>query len=440
MKIKVDYQSICVTDETLVSRSVGIYECEFDFQGWDGWNKTAVFQLDSEEPIEVVLTSNTCIIPWEVLRRSGTLKIGVYGTRDAQVIPTLWTEQMCVRIGTPTGAVGTEPTPSVYEQILEALAGRANGLSYENNILSLLSGETVLASVEIQGGGGGISSVQIRVQNSILQLKIDEEEWQNIYDLTDIVDGYATERWVENKGYLTEHQSLEGYATQQWVNSRGFQIASDVAAAISTALAGYYTKTQIDGLLNGKANTTYVDDEINDLQGQIDAITSASDVVDVVGTYTELQSYDTSDLKTNDIVKVLVDSTHSDAIAYYRWANSTWSYIGSQGPFYTKSETDSLLNGKQDTISDLSSIRSGAEAGATALQEVPNTYRTAAAQDVIDNSKVDKEPGKGLFSGNYNDLTGKPTIPTVPANVSAFNNDSNYLTLQTLPIYQGGVS
>lgn len=35
--------------------------------------------------------------------------------------------------------------------------------------------------------------------------------------------------------------------------------------------------------------------------------------------------------------------------------------------------------------------------------------------------------GKSNFSGSYNDLTGKPTIPTVPTNVSAFNNDVGYL-------------
>lgn len=32
------------------------------------------------------------------------------------------------------------------------------------------------------------------------------------------------------------------------------------------------------------------------------------------------------------------------------------------------------------------------------------------------------------------------TIPTVPSDVSAFNNDAGYLTLSTLPIYSGGVS
>lgn len=49
------------------------------------------------------------------------------------------------------------------------------------------------------------------------------------------------------------------------------------------------------------------------------------------------------------------------------------------------------LNGKQDTISDLSTIRSGAEAGATAVQ--PSDLATVAT------------------SGSYNDLLNKPTIP-----------------------------
>ena len=60
------------------------------------------------------------------------------------------------------------------------------------------------------------------------------------------------------------------------------------------------------------------------------------------------------------------------------------------------------LAGKQDTISDLSAIRTGAAAGATAVQP---------------------EAGKGLFSGNYNDLSNKPTIPD--AQVQANWNESD---------------
>ncbi len=38
-----------------------------------------------------------------------------------------------------------------------------------------------------------------------------------------------------------------------------------------------------------------------------------------------------------------------------------------------------------------------------------------------------------LFSGDYNDLTNKPTIPTVPTNVGAFTNDAGYITAEDIP-------
>ena len=58
----------------------------------------------------------------------------------------------------------------------------------------------------------------------------------------------------------------------------------------------------------------------NNLQRQIDAITSKSDVVDVVSDYSDLTVYDTSSLNSNDIIKVLEDETDNDATTYYRWS------------------------------------------------------------------------------------------------------------------------
>ena len=57
----------------------------------------------------------------------------------------------------------------------------------------------------------------------------------------------------------------------------------------------------------------------------------------------------------------------------------------------TKGYVDGEIAGKQDTISDLATIRSGAAAGATAVQ--PSDLATVAT------------------SGSYNDLLNKPTIP-----------------------------
>lgn len=56
----------------------------------------------------------------------------------------------------------------------------------------------------------------------------------------------------------------------------------------------------------------------------------------------------------------------------------------------------SAISGKQDTISDLSTIRSGAEAGATAVQ--PSQLATVAT------------------SGSYADLSNTPTIPAAQVN------------------------
>lgn len=85
---------------------------------------------------------------------------------------------------------------------------------------------------------------------------------------------------------------------------------------------------------------------------EIETIEAGSDVVDVVGTYAELQQYGTSTLQNGDIIKVLADETRSGAITYYRWDATTqaFTYVGSEGPYYTSSEVDTLLAGKQGTL------------------------------------------------------------------------------------------
>ena len=44
------------------------------------------------------------------------------------------------------------------------------------------------------------------------------------------------------------------------------------------------------------------------------------------------------------------------------------------------------------------------------------------------------------FSGDYNDLTNLPQIPQVPADVSAFNNDAGYITMDSVPAIPTQVS
>ena len=44
------------------------------------------------------------------------------------------------------------------------------------------------------------------------------------------------------------------------------------------------------------------------------------------------------------------------------------------------------------------------------------------------------------FSGSYNDLTDLPQIPDIPTNVSAFNNDAGYITIDSVPEIPTNVS
>lgn len=124
---------------------------------------------------------------------------------------------------------------------------------------------------------------------------------------------------------------------------------ADGVWTLLTGSAGeYYTKSQVDAHIEAEAEARESEDER--IWDKIEDIEMSSDVVDVVGTMADLSNYDTSTLSDNDLVKVLQDNTHGDAISYYRWDTATnqFSYVGSEGPYYTQSQTDSLLEKKAD--------------------------------------------------------------------------------------------
>lgn len=52
-------------------------------------------------------------------------------------------------------------------------------------------------------------------------------------DVTAVEDDLKA--WTNEQGFLTEHQSLAGYATETWVEGKGYQTAAEVSAAIESA-------------------------------------------------------------------------------------------------------------------------------------------------------------------------------------------------------------
>lgn len=80
-----------------------------------------------------------------------------------------------------------------------------------------------------------IPSTDVDTDNMYVEYIYINNTWEKLgvqkFDLT----GYATVEWVQQQGYLTEHQSLDGYA--KITDISGFQTADQVQAAITTALS-----------------------------------------------------------------------------------------------------------------------------------------------------------------------------------------------------------
>ena len=106
-----------------------------------------------------------------------------------------------------------------------------------------------------------------------------------------------------------------------------------------------YVYTEVDDEATARDNADQA------IWQEIETLELSSDVTDIVGTYTDLENYDTSTLTNDDIIKVLSDSTHSNAIAYYRWVVvgnvGSWNYIGGEGPYYTQSQVDNLITSSE---------------------------------------------------------------------------------------------
>lgn len=128
------------------------------------------------------------------------------------------------------------------------------------------------------------------------------QTWVNNQNfLTAVPAGYATENWVQQQGYLTDvpdkyvtadeltaeltdyatkdyvsglgyitSAALNGYATQTWVGEQGFLTAVPDEYITETELTekGYITSTA----LGGYATTTYVDDKIGTINTALDTI------------------------------------------------------------------------------------------------------------------------------------------------------------------------
>lgn len=252
-----------------------------------------------------------------------------------------------------------------------------------------------------------------------------------------------------NAGYITNTDlpTLEDLTTQAQLDainsgatsSKIGQIAtntSNINSLSDTVTNNYNT---LDGRITSEVSalntaigteTTNRQNADNALQSQIDAIVSSSDVFDIVGTYAELQAYDISTVPVNDIIKVLVDSTHNNSATYYRCTETggikSWTYIGAEGAYYTKSEADNLFVEQTTTINN-KPLSNNITLTASDVGALPSS--TVIGSGVLTIQKN----GSDIDTFSANATSNKSINITVPTATSDLTNDSNFATVSQIP-------
>ena len=119
------------------------------------------------------------------------------------------------------------------------------------------------------------------------------------------------------------------------------------------------------------------------------------------------------------------DSQQGDQVYVYKLNSSgTWSVITRNS--FTKIAVDGDLTKSYSNGTLTLSVTLPDTSGFITTETDP-IFSASVASGITSND-ITNWNNKSDFSGSYDDLTDKPTIPTIPTNISAFTNDAGYLT------------
>lgn len=169
-----------------------------------------------------------------------------------------------------------------------------------------------------------------------------------------------------------------------------------------------------------------------DLQAQIDALEAKSSVADTVATYHDLQEYDTSKLKSGDVICVIKDETKNNIMSYYRFDGLTFLFIGSVAESYTKDEADQRFITSSRTIN-----------GKNLETDIVLNYQDVGAlpdtTEINNNTIMFKRNNVLVDTITLNQNTDKTINYLVPENISELNNDAEYINATYMFKYIGPV-
>lgn len=383
IRVNVSRADATVTEtETLTAGRVGL-ECGFTFSSdWDGLMKVAVFE--GADTIEVALgLATVAVVPPECMAVPGyALRVGVYGLSpsNAIVIPTVWAKAGKIKdSAAPDDESFAPATPELVAQIIEA---SSSALSIARDV------EERANNGEFDGedgdpGDNGVSPTVTVERNgntvTILITDVNGTTQAQLRDGTNGQDGYSptvavTEIAGGHRITITDAEGDHSFDVMDGEDGADGQDGQDgVSPTVTiTAITGGHRVTITDK--DHPTGQTF--DVMDGEDGEGGSTITVDDA---------LSSTSTNPVQ-NKVVKAALDG------------KGTYSKPSGGIPASDLASAVQTSLGKADS----------------ALQSVPSTYRTAAAQDTIDSDKIDKpsNPTTGQFLV-YNGTTWAAT--TVPS-------------------------
>ena len=160
----------------------------------------------------------------------------------------------------------------VTEQWVES-----KGYLTQHQSLKTINGETITGSGDIKIIGATETWVETQISTKVDRndVYVKDEIDTKINTLRGEIpslDGFATETWVENKGYLTAHQDLSGYVKKSEI--------TDLVSitALENSLKPYAKETWVEEKISTKVDRpdvyvkSEIDTQINTLRGEIPSI------------------------------------------------------------------------------------------------------------------------------------------------------------------------
>ena len=125
IKFSINGQKISILERPTTISYTNELEAEFSFSNeWAGRQKTAIFKRTGIHAIPVLIENDKCIVPKEVLRNCPKFELGVIaGNIHTTNIVEVYIDRTCYN----EDAEIPDPTPSIYDQIIEKLESIIKG-------------------------------------------------------------------------------------------------------------------------------------------------------------------------------------------------------------------------------------------------------------------------------------------------------------------------